>query len=105
VDGEHGLTGGAKARRRLELLASYVLFALVPGKNVRCLQYELSAWKIPLSFEVKSIELALPVHQTSEVPVGLLINFNVARLVDGVTRLVLTDRPIDKGTEQIEERR
>ena len=47
--------------------------------------------------EVKSIEKVLPVHKAqlltymklSRVPVGLLINFNVARLVDGITRLSL----------------
>jgi GxxExxY protein len=47
--------------------------------------------------EAKSVERILPIHQAQllsymkllNVPLGLLINFNVTRLVDGVTRLVL----------------
>ena len=47
--------------------------------------------------EVKSVEKTLPVHKAqlltymrlSHIPVGLLINFNVPRLVDGITRLSL----------------
>ena len=47
--------------------------------------------------EVKSVERVLPIHKAQllsymkllNVPVGLLINFNVPRLVDGVSRLIL----------------
>ncbi len=47
--------------------------------------------------EGKAVERILPIHQAQllsymkllDVPVGLLINFNVARLTDGVSRLVL----------------
>ena len=46
--------------------------------------------------EVKSVEQLLPVHQAQVVtylkltgcPAGLLINFNVAKLTDGVKRLI-----------------
>ena len=46
--------------------------------------------------EVKSIEQLLPIHQAqaltylalTKCPVGLLINFNVVKLVDGVKRLI-----------------
>jgi GxxExxY protein len=46
--------------------------------------------------EVKSVEQLLPVHQSQVLtymrltgcPTGLLINFNVARLIDGVKRLL-----------------
>jgi GxxExxY protein len=46
--------------------------------------------------EVKSVEQLLPVHQSQVLtymrltgcPAGLLINFNVARLIDGVKRLL-----------------
>ena len=46
--------------------------------------------------EVKSIEQTLPVHKAQVLtyllltgcPAGLLINFNVAKLIDGVTRLL-----------------
>lgn len=47
--------------------------------------------------EAKSVEKLLPINQAQllsymkllDVSVGLLINFNVSRLVDGVTRLIL----------------
>jgi GxxExxY protein len=46
--------------------------------------------------ELKSVDRLLPVHQAqvltymglTECPAGLLINFNVAKLIDGVTRLI-----------------
>jgi hypothetical protein len=45
---------------------------------------------------MKSVAAALPVHQAqlltymqlTACPIGLLINFNVPRLMDGVTRLL-----------------
>lgn len=51
--------------------------------------------------EAKSVERLLPIHQAQllsymkllDVPVGLLINFNVGRLVDGLIRL---DLPVPK---------
>lgn len=47
--------------------------------------------------EVKAVEKILPIHQAQllsylkllNVPLGRLINFNVAKLTDGVTRLML----------------
>ena len=50
-----------------------------------------------LLVEVKAVERILPIHKAQllsymklmNIPVGLLINFNVERLVDGVSRLVL----------------
>ena len=50
--------------------------------------------------EVKSLQSILPIHVAQEItyvrlsglPAGLLINFNVKRLVDGVRRIV-NDRP------------
>jgi len=47
--------------------------------------------------EGKSVERILPVHKAQllsymkllDVPVGLLINFNVTKLTDGVSRLIL----------------
>lgn len=47
--------------------------------------------------EVKAVELLLPVHEAqlltylrlSDIRVGLIINFNVARLRDGIRRRVL----------------
>jgi GxxExxY protein len=47
--------------------------------------------------EIKSVETVLPVHKAQllsymkllDVPLGLLINFNVNKLTDGVSRLIL----------------
>lgn len=47
--------------------------------------------------EVKAVESVLPIHKAQllsymkllDVPVGLLINFNVPKLADGVSRLIL----------------
>jgi GxxExxY protein len=47
--------------------------------------------------EIKSVETILPVHKAQllsymkllDVPLGLLINFNVNKLTDGVSRLIL----------------
>lgn len=52
--------------------------------------------------EIKAVERTLPVHQQqwltylrlARKPVGLLINFNVPKLVDGVTRVVNTRRSV-----------
>lgn len=52
--------------------------------------------------ELKSVQALLPVHlaqtityvRLAQKPAGLLINFNVKRLVDGVRR-VLNDRPMN----------
>lgn len=50
-----------------------------------------------LLLELKSVETILPIHQAKlitymkllNVPLGLLINFNVTKLVDGVSRVIL----------------
>jgi GxxExxY protein len=50
-----------------------------------------------LLVEAKSVEAILPIHKAQllsymkllDVPLGLLINFNVARLTDGLSRLIL----------------
>jgi GxxExxY protein len=47
--------------------------------------------------ETKSVEAILPIHKAQllsymkllDVPLGLLINFNVSRLTDGLSRLIL----------------
>lgn len=47
--------------------------------------------------EAKAVEATLPIHKAQllsymkllDVPVGLLINFNVPKLTDGVSRLIL----------------
>jgi GxxExxY protein len=50
-----------------------------------------------LLVEGKSVEQVLPIHKAQllsymkllDVPIGLLINFNVPRLTEGITRLIL----------------
>ncbi|WP_438481542.1 GxxExxY protein [Oleiharenicola lentus] len=50
-----------------------------------------------LLIEAKAVESVLPIHKAQllsymkllNVPVGLLINFNEAKVVDGVSRLIL----------------
>jgi GxxExxY protein len=47
--------------------------------------------------EIKSVDRLLPIHKAQllsymkllDVPLGLLINFNVTKLTDGVSRLIL----------------
>ena len=58
--------------------------------------------------EVKSVDALLPVHQAQVLtylrltgcPAGLLINFNVPRLTDGVRRLLNPKREGSERTEQ-----
>ena len=50
-----------------------------------------------LIVEIKSVETLLPIHQAqtltymrlAKIPIGLLINFNVTRLQNGIKRLVI----------------
>jgi GxxExxY protein len=50
-----------------------------------------------LIVEIKCVETPLPIHQAqiltymrlSKIPVGLIINFNVAKLQNGIKRFVL----------------
>jgi GxxExxY protein len=50
-----------------------------------------------LIVEIKSVEALLPIHQAqiltymrlAKIPIGLLINFNVTKLQDGIKRFVL----------------
>ncbi len=50
-----------------------------------------------LMVEIKSVETLLPIHQAqiltcmrlAKVPIGLLINFNVTKLQNGIKRFVL----------------
>jgi GxxExxY protein len=51
-----------------------------------------------LLVEIKAVEHVLPIHKAQllsymkllDVPLGLLINFNVTKLTDGVSRLILS---------------
>jgi GxxExxY protein len=60
--------------------------------------------------EVKSVATLLPVHEAQSLtymkltncPVGLLINFNVPRLMDGVRRLINPHATVTRRTEVTE---
>ena len=53
--------------------------------------------------EVKSVEAIHPIHKAQllsymkllDVPLGLLINFNMEKLIDGVSRLILPGANLD----------
>ena len=55
----------------------------------------------PVLVELKSVEALLPIHEAqllsylrlSGITVGLLINFNVAHLRDGIKRVINTPKP------------
>jgi len=61
----------------------------------QCLACELSHAAIP--FQMESVEALLPIHQAQiltymplpKIPIGLLVNFNVTKLQNGIKRFVL----------------
>ena len=94
-------------RREFELQA-------IPHEEQRQVPVEYKGWKVtePLRFdflvdgclvvEAKAVESILPVHKAQlltymkllDAPLGLLINFHVAALKDGIVRMIL------KGADQ-----
>src|SRR5688572_11577339 len=92
------------AARRLRFAAQHPVPVVYKGMPLST-QYRID---LPLEdivvVEVKSVERLTPVHQAQLLtymrltgcPAGLLINFYVAKLVDGVKRLINT-RPGGKG--------
>lgn len=58
--------------------------------------------------EAKAVQQVLPIHKAQllsymkllNIPIGLLINFNEMRLIDGVHRLLLPGANITEGFEQ-----
>ena len=91
------LTRELELRRRLDSL----------NQKIVKVRYKTFVREEPLRFdllvngcvlvETKSVEAILPIHKAQllsymkllDVPLGLLINFNVARLTDGLSRLIL----------------
>ena len=65
-----------------------------------------------LLIEAKAVQKVLPIHQAQvlsymkllNIPVGLLINFNELRLVDGVYRLILPGANVQGGLPEQTER-
>ncbi len=91
------LTRELELRRRLDSL----------NQKIVKVRYKTFVREEPLRFdmlvngcvlvETKSVEAILPIHKAQllsymkllDVPLGLLINFNVARFTDGLSRLIL----------------
>jgi GxxExxY protein len=56
-----------------------------------------------LFVEVKAVEIVHPIHKAQllsymkllDIPLGLIINFNVLRLTDGISRLILPGANFD----------
>ena len=81
-------------------------FSTVSQKRV-IIEYKGAEREEPLSFdvlvedclmvEIKAVERIQPIHKAQllsymrlmDIPLGLLINFNVERLIDGVSRMLL----------------
>jgi GxxExxY protein len=73
------------------------------------IQYKSQSRQKPLRFdllvdnclliEIKAVDSILPIHKAQllsymkllDVPLGLLINFNVLRLADGISRMILKE--------------
>jgi GxxExxY protein len=83
--------------RNLRYIAQRVVPIVYKGMEVveACYRVDLIVEDLVV-VEVKSIAALLPVHQSqlltymglTECPAGLLINFNVPRLMDGVKRMI-----------------
>src|SRR5437867_1753053 len=87
--------------------AAWLVSACVSQKVV-VIEYKGFTREEPLRFDVlvegcvlleaKAVEKILPIHKAQllsymkllDVPLGLLINFNVPKLTDGVSRLILS---------------
>lgn len=74
-----------------------LLPVMYKGSHLDC-GYRIDLWiEDALVVELKSVDLLLPIHEAqlltymklANVRTGLLINFNAARLVDGLRRFVL----------------
>lgn len=83
---------GHKVHRQLELPVSYKGIRVDAGYRIDLLVDDTAV------VECKAVDRLSPVHEAqvltylrlSGKPIGLLINFHVPRLIDGVKRLILT---------------
>jgi GxxExxY protein len=84
-------------RRGIPFLRQVALPLVYKGRDVGC-EYRLDLLvEGRVVIEVKSVEAILPVHRAQLLTylrltgkhVGLLINFNVPRLAEGIVRMVL----------------
>jgi GxxExxY protein len=81
---------GLKYRRQVQLPVEYAGVTLVPAYRIDFVIED------SVVVEVKAVEKILPVHRTqllsyiklAKLPLGLLINFKVAHLKDGICRRI-----------------
>ena len=92
--------------RKLSTVSQKVVEIEYKGaKNVEPLRFDLLVEDC-LLIEVKAVERILPIHKAQllsymkllNIPLGLLINFNTEKLVQGVSRLVLPGHGEIRGT-------
>ncbi len=85
----------------------------VQSQDVVTVRYKSFQREYPLRFDVlvnkcllvegKAVEKVLPIHKAQllsymkllDIPLGLIINFNVLKLTDGVSRLILPGANLD----------
>ena len=86
---------GLRVQRQVELPVVYDTIRLDCGFRVDLLVED------KVVIELKAVEKLQPIHEAqlmtylrlADLPVGLLINFNVPRLTDGIIRRALTRAP------------
>jgi GxxExxY protein len=89
------------ALRGIRFTRQVPLTVIYKGTTIATMQLDLLV-EDSLAVELKAIGSLLPVHhaqvlaylRASGLKLGLLINFNVARLTEGVSRVIDTARPI-----------
>jgi GxxExxY protein len=88
---------GLCVRSRVNLPLTYRDVVLECGYSIDIIVEDL------VILELKAIEKILPVHEAqlltylrlTEKPIGLLLNFNVPQMKDGIKRKILTPRKPD----------
>ena len=88
---------GHSVRNQSKVMVQYKQF-----QREAALKYDLLVNKC-LVVEVKAVEAIHPIHKAQllsymkllDIPLGLIINFNVLKLTDGVSRLILPGANLD----------
>jgi GxxExxY protein len=90
------LTMELELRRHVVQTQEHVVIRYKQFHREEPLRFDLLIDKC-LFVEVKAVETILPIHKAQllsymkllDIPLGLIINFNVLRLTDGISRLIL----------------
>lgn len=89
------VTAGLRVERQVQLPVVYDGVKLDCGYRLDLLIEQR------VILEIKAVEKVLPIHEAqlltylrlASLPVGLILNFNVLRMTDGITRRALTRSP------------